>query len=660
MTPSSKQKTGRRDQLKARNARRNQKPGHISYRTLMRVYKVFGNHYKAHWKQLAVAYFGLLLTVLLALLLPWPLKLILDYVILKNPLPEKAAFVTGWLGSNPGTLLAALVLAFIGLHMLDSFVSYFHKVGMMMVSMKMIREIRERVFAHMQRLSLSFHESFRSGDLVFRMISDLRELPTILLRVPQEFVYRLFTIVSHVGLMSAINWRLALVAFSVIPIMYYFNRRIGIKMQKATRKKRNAESNISSIVTENLTAMAVVQAYGREDLLQARFAVENRQSLKSTLKATRLSKVFSRISDTLVALGTCGVVYYGGTLALDGAILPGTLVLFAAYLKKLYSPLNKFAGMLLDVTRSQVAAERILELIDCDIIMVDAPNAIPAPAFTGRVEFRDVKFAYKKDVEVLKNLNFVVEPGQTIALIGHSGAGKSTLISMLLRFYDPQQGQVLIDGGDIREFTLKSLRGQLTVVMQEAKLFNKTVRENIAYGKIGATDEEVIHAAQLAQAHDFILQMPGGYETMISRGGENLSGGQKQRLNIARAIIRNPPIVILDEPATALDAKTEAKIQEALDELTKEKTTFIIAHRFSTIACADKILVLEDGRLAGFGRHEPLLQTCRHYRELYDLQLGRPLEYAAAALDDNDKNGKLAAVASEEVSCDAAPRETFM
>lgn len=629
----------RRKQKKARNTNINLENERISYKTLLRVYKVFGNHYKNHWKQLTVAYFGLLLTVAFGLLVPWPMKLILDHVLLKTPIPGKAAFITKWFGAAPLTLLSILVLSFIVLHVVDSFVSYYFKVGMMMVSIKIRREIRERVFAHMQRLSMAFHESYRSGDLIFRMMSDLRELPTILLNVPQNFLYRIITIGSHIGIMWVMSPQLALVAFSVIPLMYYFNRRIGTKVQRATKKKRNTESNIASIISENATGMALVQAYGREDLLQSRFADENRQSLESTLTATRLSKVFSRISDTLVALGTCGVAYYGGSLALDGVITPGTLVLFVSYLKKLYSPLDKFSDMLLELTRSQVTAERVLELVDCDLIVQDSPNAIPAPVFRGRIEFRNVNFGYKKDVTVLKNLNFVVAPGETIALVGHSGAGKSTLTSLLLRFYDPQQGQILIDDGDLRDYQLKSLRAQLTVVMQNAKLLNKTVKDNIAFGKIGATDDEIVHAAKLAQAHDFIMEMPQGYETQILQGGENLSGGQKQRLNIARAVIRNSAIIILDEPATALDAKAEAKVHAALEKLTKDKTTFIIAHRFSTIAHADKILVLDEGRLAGFGTHEQLIQTCDHYRELYELQFGRvlPVDHASAEAHKNDR-----------------------
>ncbi|MGH7494286.1 MAG: ABC transporter ATP-binding protein [bacterium] len=609
----------------------------VSLHTLVRLYRVFGRHYKKHWKLFARVYSGLLLTILMALVIPWPLKLILDYVILQNPLPERAAFVTQWLGTDPLVPLAALALAFLLLRIFESFANSVHKVGLLSAGEMIATDIRERVFIHLQRLSLSFQASARSGDLIYRLTSDIDDTKTILVQLPDNFIYRLVMVFSHVSLMVVLEWRLALLAFSIIPILYFVNRRIGSDVKEATAKKRSKETEVSSIIAENVTAMALVQAYGREDLQQARFASENRESLHSEIEARRLAKLFKRISDNLAALGTCAVVGYGGLLALDGLLLPGTLVLFVAYLRNLYRPIEKFAEMILDVAKAQVAGERLLELVECDMVIQDAPNASPAPPFSGRVEFREVSFGYHPGVEVLKNLCFVAEPGETIALVGHSGAGKSTLISLLLRFYDPQKGQILIDGRDLRQIVLKSLRDQVTILMQEAKLFNKTVRENIGFGKAEATEEEIIRAATLALAHDFIMQMPDGYDTVIEEGGENLSGGQKQRLNIARAIIRNTPILILDEPATALDAKSEANIHAALDELTHRKTTFIIAHKFSTIANASKILMLEDGQLAAHGTHEELLRTSREYRELYELQQRPPLELAATARDEESK-----------------------
>jgi ATP-binding cassette subfamily B protein len=613
-----------------------------------------------------------LLTILITLCSPWPLKLILDHVVLGNPLPAQVAFLGRWLeqihgeprpdkahllapefekqhgephadviasltprsGENTRELmLAGLVLAFILFQVLDSLFSYLHRVGMLSIGEMLVTDIREHVFAHLQRLSLSFHEAARSGDLVYRLTADIHDIKVLLVQVPQQFVYRLTMIVSHVGLMLFLEWRLALVAFGVIPILYYFQWRIGSNIRSATQSKKSKESDVTSLITENATAMALVQAYGREDLQQARFASENRHSLTFELTALRLMQAFKRSSDLLIGLGTGGVVYYGGSLAFDGTILPGTMILFVAYLKNLYKPVEKFADMLLQVATAQVAGARLLELVECDMVMQDAPDAVPAPRFTGRVEFREVRFGYQQDSDVLQHLSFIAEAGEIVALVGLSGAGKSTLLSLLLRFYDPQQGHILIDGHDIRTFTLKSLRDQMTVAMQEARLFNQTVRENIGFGKIEATAEDIVQAARLAQAHDFIMQMPDGYETVMAEGGDNLSGGQKQRLNLARAIIRDTPILILDEPTTALDAQAEAHINAALRALMRGKTTFIIAHKFSTIMHADKILMLEAGKPAAYGTHEALMKTSRGYCELYELQFGRQVEYATVATD---------------------------
>lgn len=592
----------------------------INWNVLKRAYKVFAPHYKTNWKLLTASLLSLILTTLLSLVTPWALTMILDHVVLKQPLPEKFALIEQWFGSDPHVLLAVFSVAFVLISTMDSIISYLQKVGFLIVGVNMNAEIRGRIFKHLQKLSLSFHEFFRSGDLVYRLTSDLRELPTLLIGVPIGFFARIIIIIIHMVVMLSMEWRLALVAFAVMPILGYYNRRIGSGMHKATKQKRNKEGNVTSLISENVTAMALVQAYGREDLQQARFQAENRQSLQSGLEAMKLSKIFKRVTDMLTAAGTAGVVYYGGVLALDAAMSVGTVVLFTAYLRKLYSPLDKFAEMFLDIAKSQVSAERILELVEYDNVVEDAPDAKPSGPLHGGIEFRNVSFAYAPGVEVLQALNLTINPGEKIAIIGHSGAGKSTFVNLLLRFYEPQSGEILFDGRPAKKMTIKSLRDQMTVVMQDARLFNKTVRENLAFGRPGASEEEIIHAAKLAQAHEFIMDMPEGYETMISEGGDNLSGGQKQRLNIARAIVRNTPIMILDEPATALDARTEAKIHEALESLMQDKTVFIIAHKFSTIADADKILVLEKGRPAAFGTHRQLMETSSVYRELYELQ----------------------------------------
>lgn len=592
----------------------------VDYKVLLRVWRAFGRHYRAHAAELGVAYLGLALTVGVALLLPWPLKLILDHVILRAPLPESARVLETFARGSAIGLLATLVGLFIVLRLLDSVFTYLHRVGMQSVGEKMTRDIRNRLFARLQRLSLGFHGGMRTGDLVHRLTADVSDLKILMVEVPETFVFRLLTIVSHVGLMLWLDWRLALVAFAVIPILYLANRKISKGVKEASTEKRTKEGDMASLIWENVNAMALVLAHGREQAQQERFARDNRKSLESGLEAMRLSKVFKRTSDLLIAAGTCGVVWLGGLRAMDGDILPGTLVLFAAYLKSLYSPIDKFAAMLLDIAGAQVAAERLLEVQESAQMTRDEPGAQPVSRLRGRVTFENVGFSYRAGDEVLAGLSFTVEPGQTVALVGRNGAGKSTLIRLLLRLHDPTVGRVRFDDLDARAITVESLRANFTVVFQEARLFRRSVRDNIAYGRPGATDEEVMRVARLAEADEFIRKMPGGYAAIVEEGGDNLSGGERQRINIARALMREAPIVVLDEPATALDARTETRVRAALDRLTGGRTTFVVAHQLGTIARADRILYLEGGRMAGFGTHEELIDTCPGYREIYESQ----------------------------------------
>ncbi len=612
----------------------------LDFKGLLKVYKIFGRHYKKYWKILTVAYLFLFATIGIAVLTPWPLKLILDHLVLKEPFPDTVAFLNPWRESDPGLLLLLLSLAILVIAVLEAVFSYVNKFWVSSTGDRINTDIRERVFAHLQRLSLSFHDSARSGNLIYLLTSDVKEMSGILIDFPQDLTNRVVTFATYTVIMLALDWRLGLIALSTVPLLYLFTKHFGAGMKQAMRKKRTHEGDVASIVAENVTAMALVQAYGREETEKDRFRAGINESLLAQLRALRLHKTYSRISDFLVTMSTAGVLYFGGRYALAGEILPGTMVLFVAYLRDIYGSFEKFSGLFIGLAKAQVSAERLLELVENDMVMRDDPKAAPAPPFQGRIELRNVSFAYKRGHEVLKNLNFAVAPGETVALVGHSGAGKSTLISLLLRFYDPQQGQILIDGRNIRQFTLKSLRDQMTIVLQEAMLFRQTVRENIAFGKAGATEEEIVAAAKMAEAHDFIMQMPEGYDTLMYEGGDNLSGGQKQRINIARAIIRNTPILILDEPATGLDARAEAKINAAIHRLTRGRTSFIIAHKFSTIMRADKIILLEEGELAHQGTHEQLLRDSAQYRELYQLQLGWHRDLAT---DSNGRNGQIEA-----------------
>lgn len=599
-------------------------PRRIEWRRVIRFFRIFARHYRPYLKWLAIAGLGLLASVATSVLSPWPLALMIDHVIRHKPVPAQLAFLMPWLEASPAQALAALAAAFVAIRVAESIFSYLDKYLTSTVGEYVVADVRERVFAHLQRLSLSFHKGVESGDVVFRMTTDAKDIKNVLVNFPQDAIQSIVAICAFGGVMFWYNWRLALVAISIIPILYLIVHRTGAGVERAQKKKRRKEGKIAYIVGENLKAMALVQAYGREASERSLFDQENRASLAADLRTIRLSAGFKRLVDMLVAIGTAGVLYLGGRAVLEGSLSFGVLYVFYKYVDELYGPIDKLATALLELAKYQVAGDRIMELVENDMVMRDRPHARPAPVFTGRVEFRDVSFAYKKGEDVLKGVDLLAEPGQTVAIVGHSGAGKSTLISLLLRFYDPTGGEIRIDGVDIRDFQLKSLRSRMTILQQEALLFRKTIRENIGFGKPGATDAEIVAAAKQAEAHEFIAKLPKGYDTIVSEDGRNLSGGQRQRISIARAIIRDAPILILDEPVTGLDAESEARVRQALQHLTRGKTTFVVAHRFATIRDADKILLLEEGVVAQEGTHDELLGSSSAYRGLYELQTGRP------------------------------------
>jgi len=593
-------------------------PERLDQRRLFRLYRAFGPLYRPHTRALVWSFTGLGLSTITTLLLPWPLKMVLDHVVLGRALPVRLGWLSRWAHGEPLTLLLVFALSYLGLRLLDSLLTYVHRVGLMVVAQRMATEIRERLFAKLQRLSLSFHGSTRAGDLVLRLLSDVSDIKIVLIEVPQTAALQASLLVTHATLMFLLDWKLALVAFAAIPPMVLYNRRVGANIQAAAKERRSREGEVAALVSENVTAMALIQAYGREDLLHARFRSENRASLASGLRAMKLSKSFKRVSDLLVAGGTGAVLWLGGRLALQHELSPGTIVLFVAYLRNLYNPIDKISQTILDAAGATASGERLLDVLDSELVLPEGEGAIEAPPLRGRVEFDGVTFGYRNGEPVLRDVRFAVEPGETIAVIGHNGAGKSTLLSLLLRFYDPQAGRIRLDGRDLRELKLDSVRRQIAVVMQESRLFQKSVRENIRFGKLGATDAEVERAARLAQAHDFIEAMPQGYDTLIREGGESLSGGERQRINLARAIVRDARLVILDEPSTALDARTEAAVRTAMRELTLGRTTFLVAHSAASWREADRILLLAHGRVAGFGTHEELERTCAAYRELVE------------------------------------------
>ena len=604
---------------------------------ILRTYKVFGRHYRSHWRVLVVAYLSLLATIAIGLATPWPLKIILDHVIQGESLDQlhqRMAVLQPFVERNPKLTLMILTASLVLIAFLKAFVSFVNKVWVAKTGYRMAAEIRERAFAHLQRLSLSFHESARTGNLIYSFTSDVSSVKHILVDLPQDVLHRLATILICGVLMLVLDWRLTLLALSTMPFLYFVTRHFGAGLKRVAREVRQREGEVASMIAENVNATALIQAYGREESEKSRFNTRNEQSLRLRIQASRMQMIYHRFSDVLVILSTAAVLFFGGRHALEGRILPGTVVVFVAYLREIAGSIEKFSDLILGLAKSQVSAERLTQLVENDMVTEDRPGALDDSTLSGPIEFKHVSFGYKCETAVISDLCLTIEAGETVAIVGHSGAGKSTLVSLLLRFYDPQQGQILVDGRDIRDVTLKSLRRQMTVLLQDAQLFQQSVAENIAFGKTDASRDEVTRAAKLADAHGFITSMPQGYETVIAEGGNSLSGGQKQRINIARAILRDTQIVILDEPATGLDARAKAKVTAAIHKLTEKKTTFIVAHSFQTIANADRVIVLEQGKPAQVGTHQQLMEACEQYRELYSLQYEQQASRALSAPGD--------------------------
>ncbi|HMR66125.1 MAG TPA: ABC transporter ATP-binding protein, partial [Anaerolineae bacterium] len=436
-------------------------------------------------------------------------------------------------------------------------------------------------------------------------------------------------------LMLWLNWQLALVSLIAFPLFPLLLSRLTGRIRHVSREQRKREGAMAATAAESIGAIKVVQALSLEKILEKSFASTNQKSLKEGVKAKRLAAALERAVDLIVAAGTALVLWYGARLVLSGAITPGDLLVFVAYLKSAFRPMRDLAKYTGRLAKAAASGERVLDLLDLQPAIRNRPDAKVAPPFKGAVRLEHISFAYRPGQPVLKYLNLAVEPGEQVALVGPSGSGKSTLASLLLRLYDPTGGRVTIDGTDIRRFTLESLRSQIGIVLQDSVLFGVSIRDNIAYGNLEASDEAIKAAARLANAHDFIEALPDGYDTILGERGATLSGGQRQRIAIARAAVRQAPIIILDEATTGLDGGNEQDVLQALARLTKGRTTFIITHDLPTIEQADQILYLEDGAVVEQGTHAELLRLGGRYANTYHTQAAQP------QLAPSSSNGQL-------------------
>ena len=573
-----------------------------------------------HWLTLSFAFLAVVGESVTDILDPWPLKIVFDYVFGSKRMPDWLASIVSFIGTDKFSILNFAVLAVIVIAIFGAISSYIEKYLTTSVGQWVMHDLRRVLYSHIQKLSLSYHDRKRTGDLISRVTSDIDAVQSLISNVLLGMLVNVLTLIGMIVVMLYLNWMFTLIALLVAPglflVVYHYTHRI----KKASRAMRRQEGEVVNVLEEVLSSIRVVKAFAREDYEQQRFERESRESVEKALLARNVKAKLPPLVEIIVACGTCLVLWYGARLVLAGSLTSGELLVFLLYLGKMYKPMRELSKMTDTISKASVGWERIREVLENTMQVRDLPGAKTAPRFKGKIEFDHVSFSYDRNQPVLNDLSLKIEPGQLAALVGPTGAGKTTIASLLPRFYETVSGQIRIDGTDIRRFKQKSLREQISFVLQETLLFRATVAENIAYGKPNATHEEIVRAAKLANADEFIDRMPDGYDTMIGERGVTLSGGQRQRVTIARAIIRDSPILILDEPSAGLDAASEKLVFDALENLMEGKTSIVIAHRLATVRRADVIFVIDQGRVVEQGTHEELLAGGGLYSRLYELQ----------------------------------------
>ena len=589
---------------------------------------------RPHWKSLALGFAAVIVGGVADILQPWPLKIVFDNVLRGKP-------THGWLnrfvlwtaGPNPLAILNFAALAVIVIAAVGALSSYAEKYLTTSVGQWVMHDLRLTLYSHIQRLSLAYHDQKRTGDLISTATSDIDAIQSFIASGLLGVFEDTFTLAGMIAVMFYVNWRFTMIALSVAPVLavvvYTYTRRI----KKASRAVRRKEGEIVSVIQEVFSSIRLVQAFAREDYEQHRLEEQSLEGIEIALHARSLKARLSPLVDVIVALGTCLVLWFGARMVLSGQLSPGSLILFILYLAKMYKPMQDLSKMTDTFSKAAVGYERIQDVLATESRVRDLPRAGNAPRFKGRIDFEAVSFGYQPDNLILKDVTLTIQPGQLAAVVGPTGEGKSTIISLIPRFYDPISGEVRIDGTNVKRWRQQSLRRQISFVLQDTILFHAPIWQNIAYGRPDASRKEIIKAAEFANAKGFIDELPEKFDTLVGERGVMLSGGQRQLIAIARAVIRNSPVLILDEPTTGLDAASEQSVVEALERLMKGKTSIVITHHLATISKADVIFVVKEAALAERGTHEELLAAGGIYAEFYAIQSGgeSPIENGRAS-----------------------------
>jgi len=574
---------------------------------------------RPYWKLVVLALVAMMMESAADLLEPWPLKVILDYVIGSKKPPT---WLAGWIVDDTSrlTLLNIAISAVIGIALVGAVSSYTERYLSTTIGKRVGFDLRHALYHHVQRLSLSFYEHRQTGDMVVRLTADIDAVEDFITTAVLGIVLDLVTLVGMLVVMFYLDWRFSLIGISVAPVLFivvfHFMRRI----KEAARDVKRKQSELASVVQESIASARVVKAFAREDFEEHRLDRQSMASVDATLRARSIRAKLAPLVDLVVAVGTCLVLFFGVRFVLSGRITPGALVVYVLYLGKMYKPIKDLSKTSDTFSKAAVAFERIAEILSVERQVTDLPGARVASRFKGGIEFDRVMFGYGPSETVLSEASLCVKPNQRAALVGPTGAGKSTLIALIPRLYDVVGGAVRVDGRDVRNYTLQSLREQVSFVLQDPVLFRATIAQNIAYGRPGASERDIVRASKLAHAHEFISRMPRGYDTVIGERGDTLSGGQRQRISIARALIRNTPILLLDEPSASLDPESEELIFDGLTTLLEGRTSITIAHRLATVRRADVIFVLDHGSIVETGTHDSLLARNGQYARFHRIQ----------------------------------------
>jgi ATP-binding cassette subfamily B protein len=603
--------------------------------TLARMVRRFAPHLRKQRHLIIFSTLAVLAEVVFRLLEPWPLKYVFDRVLRVRP--KIGPIGVDWIDSlDKAHLMTVLAVALVVITTLRALSAYANAVGFALIGNRVLTDVRSELYKHLQCLSLSYHTRARGGDLIVRVISDIGMLKDVAVTAMLPL---LANVLILIGMFSFMLWRdleLGLLSMATMPLFALSTMKTSRKINDAVRRQRTRESAMAATAGESMGAIKTVQALSLERKFSASFAGNNNKSLRDGVQASKLAAKLERSVDVMTAIATALVLWRGAALVVAGRLTPGDLIVFLRYLQTAFRPVRDFAKYTGRLAKASAAAERVLDVLEREPDVRDLPGAVEAPRLRGEIVFDRVTFEYEPGRPALENLQLTIDPGQHVAIVGPSGGGKTTLSNLVMRLYDPTSGVVRIDGRDLREYTLESLRGQISVVLQDSLLFAASIRDNIAYGAPDATPQQIESAARLAGAHEFIQCLPDGYDTTVGERGVTLSGGQRQRIAVARAAVRAAPIVILDEPTSGLDEHNAALVTGALERLTEGKTVLSITHDLSLASRADAILFIDDGRIVERGSHGELMRADGRYARMYRSMVGAMPVAVSLSVGDED------------------------